>query len=340
MKVAVTLLMVALFAGSALALVRGLSNEQSEWLFAKWMTQHGKVYTAEMAVHRYGIWRKNMDWIHEQNAKDLSYKVAMNEFGDMSPEEWSARLGYLSAASGAGQVKPTPTKHVVGSRHAAKRTSSLPATWDWRDHHAVNPIQNQGQCGSCWAFTTGDSVSGLWAIKTGMLFPVSTQEIIDCSGPEGNQGCNGGLPSQAMQWVIDNGGICDWQEYQYTAETGTCMSTNCTNVATIHAYQSVTAGDENALQEAVYGQVVSTAIQADSQVFQFYTSGVIDDPSCGTQLDHGMTIIGWGTDATLEKDYWQLRNMWGTAWGENGYVRLVRGKNMCGLASMPVYPTL
>jgi len=322
------LLIVLLGVATAVSAV-DLTNDQSEWLFSAWMKQHNKVYQAAEVVHRYGIWSKNMEFIMNHNAKESSYRVAMNEFGDLTRSEWKQRLGTQRV------VDRAPAKAKASHRRAAPPTS-----WDWRDHNAVNAVQNQGQCGSCWAFTSGDAVSGLWAIKTGLLFPVSVQEIVDCSGTEGNQGCNGGEMTNAFQWVIDNGGICDWQEYTYTAVDGTCMSANCTNVATIKAYQNVPANDETALMTAVWGQPVSTAVEADGQSFQFYQSGVIDDPACGTQLDHGVTLVGWGTDATLKKDYWQVRNMWGAAWGEKGYVRIVRAKNMCGIAMQPTYPTL
>jgi len=308
----------------------GLTDEQSEWLFSAWMKQHNKVYQSTEIVHRYSIWSKNMEFIMNHNAEESSYRVAMNEFGDLTAAEWKQRRG----VDRAGIVRGPTAK---AARH---RAVAPPTSWDWRQMHAINPIQNQGQCGSCWAFTTGDSVSGLWSIKTGMLFPVSVQEIVDCSGAEGNEGCNGGLMTNAFQWIIDNGGICDWQEYQYTAQTGTCMSANCTNVATIKSYQSIAVGDEAALMTAVYGQPVSAAVEADGQSFQFYQSGVLDDPTCGTNIDHGMTVIGWGTDATAKKDYWLLRNMWGTAWGENGYMRIVRGKNMCGVTEAASFPSL
>jgi len=319
-------LLIVLLGVAAVSAV-GMSTEQSEWLFSAWMKQHNKVYQATEVVHRYGVWLKNMQFIMEHNAKGLSHRVAMNEFGDLTTEEWTQRLGTERV-----NVPPVKALH--------KPHTPPPTAWDWRDHHAVNPVQNQGQCGSCWAFTSADAVSGLWAINTGMLFPVSVQEMVDCSAQQGNQGCNGGEMTNAFQWVIDNGGICDWQEYQYTAQDGTCMSANCTNVATIKSYHSVPEGDEATLMTAAYGQPVSAAVQADGQSFQFYQSGVIDDPACGTEIDHGVTLVGWGTDATLKKDYWLLRNMWGTAWGENGYVRVVRGKNMCGVAEAASYPSL
>jgi len=257
----------------------------------------------------------------------------MNAFGDLTYEEWRERLG----TQRFGGPQPTASN---SRQHGHTHAPAPPASWDWREKHAVNPVQDQGQCGSCWAFTSGDGISGLWSISTGMLFPVSVQEIVDCSGPEGNQGCNGGLITNAFQWVIDNGGICDWQEYQYTAQSGTCMSQNCTNVATVRGFQNVPEGDETSLMNAVWKQPVSAAVEADGQSFQFYQSGVLNDPTCGTQIDHGVTVIGWGTDATSKLDYWLVRNMWGASWGEQGYIRLVRGKNMCGIAESATYPTL
>jgi len=309
-----------------------LTETEHEWLFAKWMNQHNKVYKGKEALKRFLIWKENMELILAHNAEGHSYKMAMNKFGDMTRAEWKARLGTHPRPKNS---QPLRNQHAFRGRKAGAPTP--PAAWDWRQHNAVNPVQNQGQCGSCWAFTTGDSISGLWAIKTGLLFAVSVQEIVDCSGPEGNQGCNGGLITNAMQWVIDNGGICDWQEYAYVGVQGQCMSANCTNVATVKAFVNVPTLDEAALMDATYQTVVSTAVEADQAVFQFYTSGIIDSPTCGTELDHGMTVIGWGTDAGV--DYWILRNMWGEDWGEQGYVRLVRGKDMCGLAMEPTYAT-
>jgi len=311
-----------------------LNSEQAEWLFSQWRKEHNKEYSAEEAVHRFGVFMENVRWIHETNSKGLSYSVGINQFADLTLNEYRALLGTRVPKGGLH----TPHHRRHSSTDKAK--ANPPASWDWRQHNAVNPVQNQGQCGSCWAFTAGDAISGLWAIKTGLLFPVSVQEIVDCSGSQGNQGCNGGLPASAFAWVIANGGVCDWQEYQYTAEDGNCESTNCTNVARITGTVSITAGDEASLMPATYGQPVSLAVEADSQSFQFYQSGVLDDPACGTNIDHGVTLVGWGTDATAKKDYWLVRNMWGASWGEEGYIRIVRNKNMCGVAEAAAYPTL
>jgi C1A family cysteine protease len=339
MKAVLTIALIAI----ALAAVQAgsaepLSDESSEFLFDAWSTQHSKKYADQTeAAYRYGVWRQNLEFIRDHNSQGKSWTLGMNQFGDQTPEEFSA----LFKASRAAAAREGPHAH---NKHARTlKAKTLPTSWDWRAHGAVNAVQNQGQCGSCWAFTAGDAVSGFWALKTGIaVFPVSVEQIVDCSSAQGNQGCNGGLITAAFDYVIANNGLCDWQEYQYTAGQGTpsnCAASNCTNVATIKSYANVPVGDETTLMTALSYGPVSTAVEASAQSFQFYTSGVIDDPQCGTDIDHGLTAIGWGTDATLGKPYWLSRNMWGTSWGENGYVRLVRGKNMCGIAQAASYVT-
>jgi len=289
---------------------------------------YGKVYAAEEVENRFHVFRANLDFIMAHNARsDTTFRVGVNQFADLNLDEFKATHTGTNAKADPLARRST-------------RTPKLPDTWDWRTMGAVLAVQDQGQCGSCWAFTTTDSISGIWAQRTGLLIELSAQQVVDCSGPEGNQGCNGGLVTQAMQYAMDNKGLCEWATYQYTATTGNC-NTNCTNVARIDSYSNVAQGDEKGLQQAVYQQVVSTAVDVTS-AFQFYKSGVFDDPTCTTQLNHGMTVIGWGHVASGGADvpYWQLRNMWSQNWGENGYIRVVRGKNMCGLAESASYPNL
>jgi C1A family cysteine protease len=138
----------------------------------------------------------------------------------------------------------------------------------------------------------------------------------------------------AFEWIIQNGGICTEDDYPYTAVDQTCKKT-CQPAVKLSGYKSTNPGDEGDLLKAVNLAVVSVAVEADQMAWQFYSSGVLDDASCGTQLDHGVLAVGYGTDSG--KPYWSVKNSWGTSWGESGYIRLVRGKNQCGLASQPVY---
>jgi len=272
------------------------------------------------------------DWriifIREHNDAPRSYSLGMNQFGDLTGDEFTARFtGYL----------PRENSFLRSLNHAELSHVSSSPSVDWRQKNAVTAVKNQQQCGSCWAFSTTGSVEGAYAIKNGTLFSLSEQQLIDCSGSQGDQGCNGGLMDDAFQYVIKNG-LCTEDAYPYEARDDTCRASKCTPVAHITSYKDIPQGDEDTMMKAVNLGPVSIAIEADQQVFQFYSGGVLDDSSCGMQLDHGVLIVGYGTDSSSNKDYWIVKNSWGGTWGEQGYIRLVRGKNMCGLAQAASYP--
>jgi len=254
----------------------------------------------------------------------------MNKFGDMTFEEFHTKFtGFLGLRN-----------RFARSQNVADLSSVVAAdSVDWTTKGAVTAVKDQGQCGSCWAFSTTGSTEGAWFLSKGQLISLSEQQLMDCSKSEGNMSCNGGLMDYAFEYIIKNKGICTEASYPYTAKDGTsCKS--CTNVVTISSYKDV-AQTEAALQAAVTQQPVSVAIEADQAAFQFYTSGVLTG-KCGTNLDHGVLAVGYGTLSGT--DYWKVKNSWGGSWGMSGYILIQRGKSQsggqCGILLASSYPVV
>jgi hypothetical protein len=303
------------------------SNDPSRDEYNQWKVNYNiSVSTAE-DDYRYSVWTKNYAFYNASNAQGKSYTLGINGFTHLTQEEFAATyLGY--------KAPKTNTK---------RNTTSLPlknlkTSVDWTSK--LNAIKNQQQCGSCWAFSAVGSVEAIWSIQNGVLKSLSEQQLVDCSDSYGNEGCNGGSMDAGFQYIIDSKGIALESEYPYTAADGTCQTGLSQNDA-ISSFTDVTANSADALKAAIAQQPVSIAIEADQNVFQGYTSGILNDASCGTNLDHGVVAVGY--DDTGSTPYYIVRNSWGTAWGEAGYVRIFingDGDGICGIQMAPSYPTI
>jgi C1A family cysteine protease len=300
--------------------------------FNNFVDQYGKKYSADEYDLRFEIFKFNLDRIQKHNAKNLSWRMESNAFMDLTWDEFrQSRLGF-----GTRQTRLSGFERIPHLTDNAIRRTDLPSEVDWRKKGVVNPVKDQGQCGSCWAFSAISSIESNNAIKTGKLYSLSEQQLVDCSGSYGDQGCNGGLMDDAFQYAEKNA-LCSEDDYSYTAQDGTCKKT-CKGLVKVQSFVDIPAGDENALQTAVASHVVSIAIEADQSGFQFYSGGVFDG-ECGQNLDHGVTLEGYGSEDG--KPYWLVRNSWGSSWGtEGGYIKLVRGKNQCGISNAASYPVV
>lgn len=301
--------------------------------FEQWSDHHGKVYTPTERDFRESVYNTNIAKIVSHNSGNHSWTMGVNKFVDLTADEFKARY--------TGGLK-IPKKSLRRVAHGPFNTTANPASVDWTTKGAVTPVKNQEQCGSCWAFSTTGSVEGAWFLAKGSLPSLSEQQLVDCSQAEGNQGCNGGLMDQAFQYIIDNKGITTESAYPYTASDGTCQAQGKPVAATLSGFKDVAANSEVALETAIVQQPVSVAVEADQSVFQFYSGGVMDS-TCGTQLDHGVLAVGYGTDTG--KEYYKVKNSWGADWGEKGYIRLGRGakfnpSGQCGIQMVASYPVV
>lgn len=301
------------------------SEAEYQSAFTDFVTTYSKTYAAADFFARYNVFRDNVDAIDNMNAEGWSFTTGMNQFGDLTQDEFAEQyLGYnhIERPFRRGQNYGDHSNIVVGS------------AVDWETRGAVTPVKNQGSCGSCWAFSTTGATEGAWFIQNNELLSLSEQQLVDCAGSFGNMGCNGGLMDYGFEYIIKNG-VTDEASYSYTGRDGTCK-TGVNAKAHLSAYTDVKEGDEDDLMKASNIGPVSVAIEADQLAFQFYSSGVFDK-RCGTNLDHGVLLVGYGTDSA---DYWRVKNSWGSSWGEQGYIRMVRGKNQCGIALAASYPTV
>ncbi|GAV67980.1 Peptidase_C1 domain-containing protein/Inhibitor_I29 domain-containing protein [Cephalotus follicularis] len=319
-----------------------VTEERVLELFQQWKEKHSKVYKhAEEAEKRLENFKRNLKYVIEKNAdkkQSHGFRVGLNKFADMSNEEF--KKTHLSKVK-----KPiTKKRNPFGSTRRKVVSCDAPSSLDWRKYGIVTAVKDQGECGSCWAFSTTGAIEGIDALVTGDLVSLSEQELVDCDTT--NDGCDGGYMDYAFEWIIRNGGIDTESDYPYTSSDGldgTCdVTKEETKVVTIDGYEDVDESD-SALYCATAKQPISVGMDGSAVDFQLYTSGIYDgdcsdDPN---DIDHAVLIVGYGSEDG--EDYWIVKNSWGTSWGMNGYFYLRRNTSdpygVCAVNAMASYPT-
>lgn len=289
--------------------------------FEEFRTKWGRTYTGSEYVKRAQYFEDHLLRVAQLQREELGTATYtyLGPFADFSKDEMSQRFGLLPQ-DGFEQIPVAPLLN-----------KTLGSSFDWVSKGAVNPIKDQGQCGSCWSFSTVCNLEGTGFVNTGKLVSLSEQEIVDCD--KSCHGCNGGLPSLALTWSKENGGVGSESSYPYTARDGSCHSVG--SLAKNTGYNKISQ-DEDQIAQALttYGPL---SIAVDATPYQSYKGGVMKNPSCSkTQLDHAINIVGYGVD---QIQYWKIRNSWSTSWGEAGYIRVARGDCQCGLCTTVVSAT-
>ena len=309
--------------------------------FLKWIDQFKiRIHDNQHFYNVFEKWVENDIFIDSVNSLGKSYKLAHNQFSGMNSTEYSEMVSNKF-------IYRAPINIIQDNL----RKSSPPSEVDWVSTGAVTPVKDQGQCGSCWSFSTTGALEGAYFVKYGKLVSFSEEHLVDCDNWKNgghDHGCNGGLMDNAFSWINDNGGLCSEFDYPYISQngaTGQSCQTDCELIknSKIMDYVDVPPSNDNEMMSAIAMNPVSVAIQADQREFQLYSSGVFTG-ECGTNLDHGVLTVGYGTENG--QDYYLVKNSWSSSWGDNGYIKLGRGsqynhgQGQCGILLQASYPVL
>jgi C1A family cysteine protease len=318
------LIVAAVLACSLAVAVAGTVTQE----FVQYMQEHGKKYADDKEFqHRFAAFRQTKSRIARLNAEaaaqGLNTRYAINKFSDMTTAEFKTKyMGY----------KPSNTEVNQPIFTSPLAVDAIPTSYDWRSKNMVTPVKNQEQCGSCWAFSTTEGVESAWLMAGKPMVKLAPQQIVDCD--QNDDGCDGGDLPTAFAYVIQNG-LEPSADYPYTAEDGNCAYDKAKVAARIKSWAYATKnGNETQMQLAslVHGPL---SICVDAETWQDYQSGVVTH-GCGDSLDHCVQIVGWNTSSD-KIPYWIIRNSWGTDWGLNGYIWVIRNKDECGVSDEATY---
>lgn len=323
------------------------NNNDNDWSeFSSFRERFRRNYVSLQELElRFSVFRQNLRTILLHNIEfengKQNFTMGVNQFSDLTADEFKTKYVNNGKHLDVGLYGCKSFSYSSSDSYFNSNFTSSSVV-DWRENGAVTSVKDQGQCGSCWAFSSTGAIEGAWAISKGQLVDFSEQQLVDCATgvTYGSHGCSGGQMDGAFKYVISKG-QCLLNAYPYTAADGACQK--CSAVAQLSSCSDVKANDQVSLRAAVFQQPVSVAIEADTRYFQSYSSGVLTSATCGTNLDHGVLVVGYGAENGI--NYWLVKNSWGTSWGENGYVKIGRSDSttdagICGIAMSPSFPSV
>jgi cysteine peptidase B len=296
--------------------------------FEQFKTDYKRDYASPSEeAKRLGFFIRNMQRAEQLQALNPHARFGANEFADMSEEEFKVRHN----AEGHYRAAVKSRKHRVQSTF--KATGKFAQAQDWRNAGVVTAVKNQGQCGSCWSFSTTGNIEGQWAKSGNGLVSLSEQELVSCDTT--CNGCNGGLMDDAFEWLVSamGGGITSESQYPYVSGGGyvpACQSGSVSPVAYISGYNDIPHSEEYMAEWLSTGGPVSIGVDATS--WQTYQGGVMTNCQ-SSQVDHGVLAVGY--DLASNPPFWIIKNSWGPSWGENGYIRVEFGQNQCLITTAP-----
>jgi len=315
------------FAATAFAVINPIYKEWEEWKL-----EHKPHYASNSEeMKRMKIFAENRRTVlslNKQYENDPGgLRFALNKFADLTDEEFASI--YLHEI-------PADIPRPAYLPRTKKTLQDYPKEKNWVEEGAVTSVKDQGECGSCFAFSVVGNMEGVYKITNGVLANMSVQQVVncdhECSEYKGEQvcdsGCAGGLMTNALTYAVKNG-MTSWERIPYWNHSlGWCNYNSTLTMFTFKDWRAVN-GDEVDMVAAL-NEIGPLSVGVDATLWRFYRSGLFSLP-CGKKMNHGVLLVGYGLHK--EKEYWLIKNSWGKSWGENGYILLAREKDKCGVDS-------
>jgi len=299
--------------------------------FIEFQRTYGKAYESnDEFEHRFRIFKDNQKKASELQLQNPRATFGVNKFSDLSSDEFAAQYLMPNVDFKNDYIRPPSKDFSIEAPKNVRGCSPDPTNYDWDSCGVITPIYNQGACGSCWAFSATETIESYYALAGYPLTQLAMEQIVDCDTQGQDEGCNGGFPSGAYSYVQSAGGIETLADYPYTAEggeSGQCNFQSSDIVADVANSNSIDG------ESGLYSQTSSASggpvsVCVDASSWQSYTGGVLT--SCGNSVDHCVQLVGYANYGESGA-YWIVRNSWGADWGEQGFIWVAIGQDLCSI---------